>query len=249
MNKRVFAGASALSIALPGLIATMALMPAANAIESDDGEGNLSAGDSISSSATMEEQCKWVLIGAPSSVALTPTTSGAEYNGTDMELSASLSSISIHTTGNQDSSPTYDSYTECTFFESEFKPTATLAIDATQFAASISGGAADTGMNFSAASGNPLAFAFTAASECSTWATAATTLDLETTSAGTLLDLSISNVTTPVTSSGGNDKCQLTGGSVTINIPAGLNPSSPGSDYTFAGPTLTTALSTAESDS
>lgn len=245
MNKRVFAGASALSIALPGLIATMALMPAANAIESDD--ETTSAGDSISSSATMEEQCKWVLIGAPSSVALTPTTAGEEYNGTDMELSASLSSISIHNTGNQDGNPSYASYTECTFFESKFKPTATLAIDATKFAASISGGDADTEMDFDAKAGNPLAFAFTKASECSTWATAAETLDLATTSAGTLLDLAIGDVTTPVTSAGENDKCQLTSGSVSINIPAGLNPTSPGSAYTFAGPTLTTALSTATS--
>lgn len=246
MNKRVFAGASALSLALPGLIATMALMPAANAIESDD--ETTSAGDQITSSATMEEQCKWVLLGAPSSVALTPTEAGAEYNGTDMELSASLSAISIHTTGNQDTTPSFETFTECTFFESQFKPTATLAIDQLNFDATISGGAADTGMNFSAEASNPLSFGFTAGTECTGWATAATTLNLSTTTAATLLDLSINDVTSPVTTSGGNDKCDLTNGSVTINIPAGLNPSSPGSDYEFAGPTLTTALATSETD-
>lgn len=246
MNKRVFAGASALSLALPGLIATMALMPAANAIESDD--ETREAGDQITSSATMEEQCKWVLLGAPSSVALTPIDADAEYNGTVMELSASLSSISIHTTGNQDTTPSFETFTECTFFASKFKPTATLGIDQLNFDAKISGGDADEGMNFSAKSTNPLSFGFTAGTDCTGWATAAETLNLSTTTAGTLLDLALTDVTSPVTIERGNDKCDLTNGSVTIDIPADLNPRSPGSVYEFAGPTLTTALATSETN-
>ena len=246
MNKRVFAGASALSLALPGLIASMALLPAANAIESDDGAGNLSSGDQLSSSATMEEQCKWVLTGAPSGVTL-QNTAGAEYNGESLELSASIGEISIHSTGNQDTSPSYDTYTECAFFEAEFKPTATLSIGGTGFVASV-GEAPDSGMDFDVSDSNPLAFTFTkdpATGTCDAWATAAESLNLTDTDAGTLLDLSISDVTSPVTSGGNNDKCELASGEIKVDIPAGKNPSDPGSDYTFTGPTLTTALSTA----
>jgi len=247
MNKRTLAGVSALSLALPGLVATMALMPAASAIESDD--DTTSSADRLSSSATMEEQCKWVLIGAPSGITLTPTTEGAEYNGDALELSSSLNSISVHSTGNLDESTSYASYTECAFFQSPFKPTATLAIDGTAFTAQVSG-SPDAGMNFSLSGGNPLAFSFTAddtSGTCDAWATAATSLNLSSTSPATLLDLAIGSVTSPVTSAGNNDKCQLTGGSLTVDIPASLNPASPGAAYTFQGPNLTTALATATS--
>lgn len=250
MQNRKLAGATVLSLALPGLIASLAVMPAANAnISSDAGDGNLSSGNELSSEATMEQQCKWVLIGAPSSITLSPTTPGAEYNGNRLELGSDLASdISIHSTGNLDGSIGYDSFEDCAFFDNIFKPTATLTIGDTNFTASV-GGDADTGMDFSVTESNSLDFTFTLDStNCDAdWTTKAETLSLSSTAAGTILDLDLSKVTSPVTSETNNDKCKLSSGNVKINIPEGKNPEQAGADYTFSGPTLTTALSTASS--
>lgn len=258
MNKRKLAGATALSLALPGIVASLSVMPAANlavipaanAIEAEDTNDTDSSFDTMSSSATMEQQCKWVLLGAPSSIAFSPEDSDAEYDGTELVLSYdSVSDISVHSTGNLDTNPSYGSYQDCAFFENVFSPKATLTLDTTLFAAKVNS-EVDTGMDFNISGSNPLDFSYNPNdTDCTGWATAVDT-GFELTSAlseSTILDLETSSaddVKNPVNSSNGNDKCMLTSDAVKVSIPAGKNPSEPGQPYDFDGPTLTTALST-----
>ena len=240
MNKSFWAGVSALSLAVPGLIASVAVIPAASASTSAD----------IDSTATMEEQCRWVLLGAPTGLSL--ATDGTEYVGDALEMSAAVSQISAHSTGNDDSSPSFASFTDCTFFGDVFRPTVTVTLSDADFTAEYNDGStdiADNGMDFDL---DDSAFSLDLSTgTCDPIWTTDKDIDFTNSSLSSiLLEIrEITDVTSRVEDDGtgaGNDLCGLSG-TASVSIPAGKTPDGPGKLYTFTGPSLTTALSTSTS--
>jgi len=204
----------------------------------------------MSSSILTEEECTWVMMNAPSSLALAPAVAGTEYEGVALDISVTSSDFDVHSTGNLDTTPTLDSHNECTFYGegNVTRPIVAMTIADADFTATYDSGTADTNLDFSLDADNALDIAWSA-TDCNVkWTQSGLNLHASALT-GTLLTIPvIGNVTDPVADglAGSNDRCQEDIG-FTVTIPANMKPASPGQTYTWTGPTLTTALSTSDS--
>ena len=239
IDRRKLAGALAVSLAMPGLIVSVSVLPAASASSQDA---------SITSTATMEEECRWVLLGAPTGLTL---AANGEYVGTSLEMSASVDTVSAHSTGNDDDSVSFDSFTDCTFFGSVTRPTITMSLDDSSFSASYVNDSSETvtdaGMGFDLDTSN---FSLNLTGTCDAKWTTDTAIDFTNSSLSSILMEigTISDVTARAENGvTENDVCGL-GGTASVDIPAGRTPDGPGKPYTFSGPALTTALTTSSTD-
>ena len=237
MKKMV--GASLLAASVPGLIFSITAVPMALGVDAD-----------MSSEIVTEEECTWVMMNAPSSLALEPAVSGTEYEGVALDISVTSTDFDVHSTGNLDTTPTLDSHNECTFYGegNVTRPVVSMTIGDGDFTATYDSGTADAALDFELDADNALDIAWSGDDCDAIWTQSG--LNLHATGlTGTLITIPlIANVTDPVADglAGSNDRCVDDIG-FTVTIPANMKPASPGATYTWTGPTLTTALSTSDS--
>lgn len=236
MNKKM--GAGLLAASLPGLIFAVSAVPVALGVDAE-----------MESIITTEEECTWVMMNAPSSLTLAPSDASAEYEGVALDIQATVTNFDVHSTGNLDTTPSLTEHNECTFYGTGnvTRPIVSMAIGDGDFTATY-GGTADTGLDFSLDADNAFDIAWVGDDCAVKWTQSG--LNLHATAlTGTAVTIPvIGDVTDPVVDAvaGSNDRCQ-DDLSFTVTIPANMKPASPGADYTWTGPTLTTTLSTSDS--
>ena len=238
-------GASLLAMSLAGLVYVVSAVPGAMGSEGDQDAG-------MESVITTEEECTWKLLNAPSSISLTNADPDAEYEGLEMTVSATIENFDVHSTGNMDESPSISAHNECTFYGTGnvSRPIVDISINAGSFSASAENGGADANLDFTTDVSNALDFSW-ADQDCDAlvWTQSEPSLYSGSLSA-TLLEITdVNAVTDPVIDGleGSNDRC-LDDLSVEVVIPANMKPLYPGEQYTWSGPTLTTALTTSTSN-
>ena len=237
MKKMV--GTSLLAASVPGLIFSITAVPMALGVDAN-----------MSSEIVTEEECTWVMMNAPSSLALTPAVAATEYEGVALDISASNSDFDVHSTGNLDSSPSLLTHNECTFYGvgNVTRPIVTMSIGDGEFTAGYDNSGTDTpdvGLDFDLDADNALDIAWSGAACDAIWTQSGLNLHAAGLT-GTLVTIPvIGNVTDPVADgqAGSNDRCTADLG-FTVTIPANMKPLAPGKTYTWTGPTLTTSLTT-----
>ncbi len=198
-----------------------------------------------STSVVTEELCTWYMLGAPSSISLTPAVAGTEYEGdailvTDSFEAADSADLNVYSSGNvtQGSRSTYGN---CTFYSAASRPTVTMSISDADFTASAGVGGLDIPMDFAAETDNELLVDQT--STCvAKWTAVDLSLKTGALSGVPLTIPTLADVDSRVTSSG-NDRCSADF-TIKINIPGSKTPTYPGQTYSWSGPAFTTALNT-----
>jgi len=203
-------------------------------------------------SIVTEELCTWYMLGAPSTISLTPTGGAVEYVGDVVPVSAAFAggdNLNVYSSGNVTPGDR-STFGECTFYSSPTRPIVTVSISDDAFTAKATGidgsgeARSDTAMNFGAVSGtNEFNVDATPVSCGSPWTVSDAGL------AGT--EAGLRHVLTTISTLGGvddrvtstNDRC-VTDLNVNISIPDLMTPTHPGETYVWEGPAFTTALST-----
>lgn len=234
-SKKLLGGTLAASSIFTMLVLSTTVYTAASAVEAD-----------TDSSIPTEELCTWYMLGAPTAITLEPADNTVEYEGDAINVSDSFSgdnNLNVYTSGNVNAG-SRTTHSECTFYSDPAGADVTVALDGTAFTATAQGDSpsADTAMNFSAQAGNPLALALTGSCDA-LWSSASPALS--STTATSILSMAQADVKDRVatTTAGDNDRCGKDL-AISINIPAGMTPTYPGVTYAWAGPTLTTTLTT-----
>lgn len=236
MKAKKALGAGLVGLSLPMLVAGLSMVGPALGADSTD-----TTAAAIQSTVTTEDQCEWRVANAPGGLTL---TAAGEYELNDLDLTASVTGLTVYSTGN-----THDGdetgYTDCVFYGDVLEPTLTMEIDGTAvdgyLTASGSAGDADTSMDFSIDGTNPMTIV--TADTCTDWTVASPSLS--TTTAATVMSIVTAVIDDNIESAaGGNQTCALDQ-TITLTVPGGKVPSSPGAGYTFAGPSLTTELTQA----
>ncbi len=198
-------------------------------------------------SVVTEELCTWYMLGAPSTIALTPAVPGTEYEGDLIEVSASFEEanedeLNVYSSGNVTAGDR-TTFGSCTFYSAATRPTVTMSISDADFTADASLGGADAGMDFEATTGNE--FQVDQTSSCDVkWSTSDINLKSGALSASPMSIATLADVDARVTSANDRCKADLT---VSIDIPGGKTPVYPGQTYSWSGPSFTTSLSTSNS--
>jgi hypothetical protein len=196
-------------------------------------------------SVVTEELCTWYMLGAPSTIALTPAVPGTEYEGDAILVSDSFeeadsAELNVYSSGNV-TSGSRSTHGNCTFYSAATRPTVTMSISDGDFTATANIGGADTVMDFSAATGNELVVDQTSTCD-GKWTTADLSLKTAALSGVPLTIPTLSTVDARVTGTG-NDRCKADF-TVKINIPGSKTPTYAGQTYSWSGPSFTTALTT-----
>jgi len=207
-----------------------------------------------------KELCIWYVSDVPGEVALTPAAGvDALYDGAEMALTSgeTLSDVEIFVSGNNPNSEspdgTIDAHRDCTFYGSNEGIAFKAALSGTTGGAQTfiaTGGAsqADSAMDFTQTDLLPFLFDATNSDSCRSgadgdgdnWSSA----DLTSTSSAAVAALTIAGLAKANTvaiqsdTNGENSACVVSQ-VVTVSIPANKTPAYPGTDYSFAGPTLT----------
>ncbi len=183
-------------------------------------------------------QCGWRISGVESSIALANAEPTLEYVGSEYTLTGSDTGIKIHLSGNASEG------TRCSFYNDYKGAQVKVSWDGTTFT-----GSPDNSLNWTVTD-KPLAIAYTDADCVAAWTTEpALTIAAEFAAGGEVVPALIP--ATAVDSSEEYAPDAVTGAtfpscgfsaSYSTAIPAGKTPSSPGTTYSFAGPTLTSTL-------
>ena len=234
MKKKM--GAALLAASIPGLVFSVSAIPVA-----------LGEDASMSSSIVTEEECTWYLLNAPTELALVPADPDAEYEGEALDISATVSDFNVHSSGNVNGGTT-TTHAECTFYGTGnvSRPIVDLTISDAAFDATYGvDNTADAEVSFSLNAGNALDFSWGGAVCDDKWTKATVNLHADALTDTFLTITQVANVTDPVADGdpGSNDRCIDTV-TIGVTIPADMKPASPGAEYTWTGPTLTTSLDT-----
>ena len=211
-------------------------------------------GDTSETTSTLDtqEQCTWFVTGVPGTVVMVidPDETITKYDGTDMDLeNETEDNLTAYTSGNEGAG-TADANTECTFYNAKTGIQISKSISSYAFTATKDGAlAAEPGMGFSLSNLNALEINYTegtcwtdndADEETSGWTTGNASLyGVGNNSAG-VLSLAFAS-TQQVNTESASERCTLSG-SYSVTVPAGKQPSFPGSNYVFSGPTISTDI-------
>lgn len=212
-----------------------------------------------SAAVDTKELCIWYVSAVPGAVALTPAAGvDALYDGAEMELTSgdTLSDVEIFVSGNNplaETAGTIDAHRDCTFYGQNegiaFKAELSGADEGEEaFIATGGESALDPEMDFTQTAELPLLFDATNSESCRSGADGSednwSTDDLTSTSSGAVAATTIAGLTKDNTvaiqsdEDGENSACVVSQ-VVTVSIPANQTPAYPGTNYSFAGPTLT----------
>ena len=249
MNNKKKLGAAFISLAVSGLAGLMLVAPGALA----NGQGNGNVGGSVRT----KEACDWRIQDIPATVTLAsepdPTNGQTVYDGTAMTLSSVAQDQNVYVTGNLQETNSDSLNTKCIFYNvpgtsgtDATRPDVTMATTGTGvFEATYqdddTGTEIDSGMQVTLGT-SPLGVAF---AECGDQANVWTTTDLNLGASATATSVEIPTIGDVVQSQqeDGGLRCNQTY-VVSIALPVGVVPDSPGAVYTFSGVILTTTLTT-----
>lgn len=258
MNYEKLKGGLVAAFAGTGLIVSLGL--GSGVIANAEGVDNDTAQTSSTDSTVLtEEQCTWFMIGAPTSITMSPGfesdgTTPLEYTGENLAISSDLSDINVYSSGNLGTG-TATTNSECSFYTPEVAPIITYSINDANFAATYGSSVSDPGLDFVLSESLPLAIdlqektAGTSATTCDDMFSVTDVNLFGTTnlSAVGMTIPTVSDVTSPVATDQG-DRCETTA-SISTTIPAiTTQPAQPGVDYTWTGPTVQIVRSTSELD-
>ena len=210
----------------------------------EDSNGDTSATTSIVDS---QEKCTWYLTGIQASISLEVLSggTGGKYDGTEMVLEKAADTLTVYTSGNQGTG-TADANSECTFYNGKTGVSVSNSIDTYTVTAADSVGA-DAQMNYDLSISNPLKVTYTettcwnngnADAEENAWTNNASAIDMysaENTS-GSVMVLALAN-TLQVNVENLSERCSASS-VYQLKIPAGKEPTRPGNDITFTGPSV-----------
>jgi len=257
MKTRKVLGACTMLISL-GALAVTGVVVGVNAAEVDPGDDTDAA---ATASVDTKELCTWFVTGVADGVVLDIAASETieEYDGSTLDLDTSdnlLTDVSMYVSGNLGTG-SIDTHSACTFYGENQVLAFQAALGAGGFEATV-GGVADPDMDFdmgddrngNEAGTDPVELIYDAEKgECRSGATGEgddwdAASDIE---ANDTLGRAASNVTQLAKAdtvsrqsdaAAENSACTITQ-AVRVSVPADLTPGTPGSDYTFTGPTLT----------
>lgn len=219
----------------------------------DDPAGDVD-GTTSSTTSTLDtqEQCTWYVTGVPGTVVMIidPAETITKYDGTDMDLvNETPDALTAYTSGNEGSG-TADANTECTFYNAKTGIEISKSISAYEFTARKSGADSDEdGMGFDLSGGNALAITYSeetcwtnanADESPSGWTVGNASLYGVGNNSASVLSLAFAS-TQQVNTESISERCTLSG-IYSVTVPAGKQPSFPGSNYVFSGPTISTDI-------
>lgn len=220
----------------------------AGASFSDDTAGDQNGAESATTSIVdSQEKCTWYLTGIQASISLDVTAggTGGKYDGTEMTLSKSTDDdLTVYTSGNQGAGNA-DANTECTFYNQKTGISVSNSISAYNVTAADTEGA-DAAMNYNLSSSNPLKVTYTEttcwnngdADGANVWSVNGTAIDMygEGNNSGSVMSLAYGD-TLQVNSTTASERCSASS-IYELKVPAGLEPTRPGNDITFTGPSV-----------
>jgi hypothetical protein len=206
--------------------------------------------DSSATTSTVDsqEKCTWYLTGIQASISLEVLSGGTgdKYDGTEMVLEkAADSDLTVYTSGNQ-ATGTADANSECTFYNGKTGVSVSNSIGSYAVTAVDSLGA-DAQMNYSLSVSNPLKVTYM---ETTCWnnGTADAPVNAWTNNASAIEMYSALNATGSVMTLAPEDTLQVNDADVSercsmssiyqLKIPAGKEPTRPGDNITFTGPSV-----------
>jgi hypothetical protein len=219
----------------------------------DDAAGDVDGSISTTTSELdTQEQCTWFVTGVPATVVMIidPDETITKYDGTDMDLTNETpDALTAYTSGNEGTGNA-DGNTECTFYNAKTGITISKSISAYAFTARKVGADSDEGgMGFDLSSGNALGINYTegncwtnadADEETSGWTKGNASLYGVSNNSASVLSLAFAS-TQQVNTESTSERCTLSG-SYSVTVPSGKQPSFPGSNYVFSGPTISTDI-------
>lgn len=258
MNKKELAGWSIAALTAPTLLGALTMgvtIGGATGADNDSGTEVSSESASVTSVVTTEELCTWYMLGAPTAISLTTDAEGMEYEGPALSLSATMlhassKSINVYASGNQTGGNRWGNtdYTECTFYGIKARPVTTVTLTSVNFTAVAAtsdvfpSAGADDAMSFSASVDRPIAFDFTTRYGCEAYTLADVSITSNASLWGTPLKIAaIGDVITPVNIAADAKRCSQEY-TISTTVPQGLNPTYPGNQYTWTGPSVVFSL-------
>ena len=210
-----------------------------------DQDGDTSATTSVVDS---QEKCTWYLTGIQASISLEVTAggTGSKYDGTELTLGkAADADLTVYTSGNEGAGSA-DANTECTFYNGKSGVSVANSINTFAITASDEVGA-DLAMGYNLGSANPLKITY-AQTTCwnagdidegtNDWTFNPTAIEMydETHDSGSVMSLSYTN-TLQVNTTSSSERCSASS-SYEMKVPANLEPTNPGQNITFTGPSV-----------
>lgn len=213
-------------------------------VSAGDQDGDVSATTSIVDS---QEKCTWYLTGIQASISLEVTAGGtnSKYDGTELTLGkAADDDLTVYTSGNQGAGNA-DGNTECTFYNGKTGVSVSNSISAYDVTAEDSEGA-DAAMDYNLSSSNPLKVTY-AETICwnngdsdgaNVWTVNGTAIDMygAGNNSGSIMSLAYGD-TLQVNTTTASERCSASS-NYELKVPAGLEPTRPGNDITFTGPSV-----------
>jgi len=258
MKARKVLGACTMLLSL-GALAVTGVVAGASAADEVDPDDDTDA--AASATVDTKELCTWFVAGVAGGVVLdiAEDETVLEYDGSTLDLDTSdnpLSDVEMYVSGNLGTG-SKELHSACTFYGENEGIAFQAALGTGGFTASV-GETPDPAMNFdmgddlngNADGADPVTFIYNAEkSACRSgstgasdeWAAAA---DIEATNIAGVSAVDVTLLTKSNTVSrqsdtaGQNSACSVTQ-AVSVSVPADLTPGTPGSNYTFTGPTLT----------
>jgi hypothetical protein len=236
------------------IIAGLLLLVGASALSagvsySDDTAEDSNADFSATTSTVdSQEKCTWYLTGIQASISLEVSSGGTDdkYDGTEMTLEKEAETdLTVYTSGNQGTGNA-DANSECTFYNAKTGVSVSNSI-ATYAVTAADTIAADTNMNYSLSSSNPLKVTYTkttcwnnssADQPTNEWTFNASAIDMysEGFSSGSVMSLALAD-TLQVNATSLSERCSASS-VYQLKIPADKEPTHPGDNITFTGPSV-----------
>jgi hypothetical protein len=236
------------------IIAGLLLLVGASALSagvsySDDTAGD-SDGDASATTSTVDsqEKCTWYLTGIQASISLDVLSGGTadKYDGTEMTLEkAADTDLTVYTSGNQGTGNA-DANSECTFYNAKTGVSVSNSIATYAVTAADTVGA-DANMNYSLSVSNPLRVTYmettcwnndTADQLTNAWTTNASAIDMYSAGndSGSVMSLAFGD-TLQVNDTSHSERCSASS-VYQLKIPANKEPTRPGDNITFTGPSV-----------
>jgi len=236
------------------IIAGLLLLVGASALSagvsySDDTAAESDGGNSTTTSTVdSQEKCTWYLTGIQASISLDVLSGGTndKYDGTEMTLEKDAATdLTVYTSGNQGTGAA-DGNTECTFYNAKTGVSVSNSIATYGVTARDTIGADDS-MNYDLSPTNPLKVTYaeticwsngTADNPTNAWTVNESPIDMYSAlhTDGNVMSLAIGD-TLQVNTSSLSERCSASS-VYQLKIPAGKEPSRPGNDITFTGPSV-----------
>ena len=233
-----------------GLLLLVGASALSAGISYSDDAASLADGDTSATTSVVDsqEKCTWFLTGIQASISLDVLSggTGGKYDGTEMVLEkAADSPLTVYTSGNVGAGSA-DANSECTFYNGKTGVSVTNSIATYAVTAADTVGP-DAAMGYSLSVTNPLTVTYTettcwnagnADQAENSWTNNEAAINMygEGNNSGSVMSLSFAN-TVQVNTETVSERCSATS-VYTLKVPAGKEPTNPGNDITFTGPSV-----------